>query len=118
MQVLICEDNKEIQELLEIIVMLTGNTVIKCDSLDKVDSVLKSAQADVIIMDYWFKNKDASETITRIKTSEKYGDVPVIIISAIPNLAEVAQNLNADAYIKKPFNVEDVKNIIMQFNKS
>lgn len=116
MKVLICEDNRDIQDLLELIVISTGNEVIKCDTLDKVYPTLSSTKVDAMIMDYWFKNKDASDLIRELKASDKYGNVPIVIISAIPNLAQVAQNLKADAYIKKPFNVDDVKAIINQFN--
>lgn len=117
MKVLICEDNRDIQDLMEIIVTSTGNEVVKCDTLEAVYGVLKSSQIDLIIMDYWFKSKDASDLIRELKSASDYMHVPIVIISAIPNLAQVAQQLNADAYIKKPFNVDDVKNIINQFNK-
>lgn len=116
MKVLICEDNRDIQDLLEIIVISTGAEVVKCYNLDEVHSALNTTEVGLMIMDYWFKNKDASDLIRELKSTPKYMDVPIVIISAIPNLAQVSQDLKADAYIKKPFNVEDVKNIINQFS--
>lgn len=116
MKILICEDDPGIQELLELVISDMGLTSVKCQKLDQVIPVLQQGDIDLLIVDYWFKTENAGKLIKEIKDSPDLSDVPIILISAVPNLPQLAEQLGTDAHIAKPFNITHVQELIHQFN--
>lgn len=50
-----------------------------------------------------------------IKYNEQYKGVPVIMLSATPDITTVAKEIGADAAIEKPFSIAEVKRIIAKY---
>ncbi|MEO6728401.1 MAG: response regulator [Candidatus Dojkabacteria bacterium] len=110
MNILICEDDIDIQDLLEIIISSMDIGIHQCNDKTSLYEKLKKEKIDLIILDYWLKKKRADEIIEKIKT--EYSSIPVILMSAVSDLPELAKKLNADDYIKKPFNIDELKDKI------
>ncbi|HEY0742541.1 MAG TPA: response regulator [Chryseosolibacter sp.] len=53
-----------------------------------------------------------------LKNQEKTRNVPVIVISASPNLKKLAKAAGADDSIEKPFPITELRNLIATYTKS
>jgi len=115
MNVLICEDDIDIQDLLEIIILDMGLNLFQCRDKDSLYKEINSQEINLIILDYWLKKKKADEILSELK--KEHPEIPVILMSAIADLPEISKKLKADDYIKKPFNIEELKDKIKKHLK-
>lgn len=53
-----------------------------------------------------------SDVCVLLKSDEQTASIPVILISAIPKIAEIAERCGADGYIRKPFDIYDVIDMV------
>ena len=63
---------------------------------------------DLILMDLTLKNEDGFEIIRKIKSMEKYGRIPIIVLTEHADAKNVmkAKELGVDGYIRKPIERE------------
>jgi len=115
MNILICEDDIDIQDLLEIIISSMDINLFQCTNRTDLYEKLEKEKVDLIVLDYWLKKKKADDVMKKLKG--EYSKIPVILMSAIADLPEIADKLKADDYIKKPFNIDDLKNKINKYLK-
>ena len=100
--ILVCDDDKQIVEAIDIYLTGEGFNVIKAyDGYEALD-LLENNQVDLMIVDVMMPRMDGI-TMT-VKLREKY-DFPVIILSAKTEEVDKIMGLNigADDYISKPF---------------
>ena len=116
MKILVIEDNPDIKEVLDYILNDDGHEVIPCTdgtSLNELDKI----NPDVILMDDILSGTRGSEFCHQLKSNDTTKHIPVILISAMPDLPNTAAKCNADAYIEKPFNIEYLNEVIRRFAK-
>ena len=53
MNVLVCEDDPGIQDLMEIMLQDMEFDVLKCDNQESVKELMSKEKIDLVIMDYW-----------------------------------------------------------------
>lgn len=63
----------------------------------------------IVLLDINMPRQDGFETLRRIRADRDFGDVPVIMLSASENEADMvnAADLGADGYLVKPFRSDD-----------
>jgi DNA-binding NtrC family response regulator len=105
-KVLIIEDDAGIQELIRYILEVEGFEV--ATSAHSLTADLTSHKADIIILDEWVNKKEGTMLCKEIKHVHVTKHIPVIIISTAMNIEEIAENCEADGFIAKPFDIDDV----------
>ena len=102
-KILVCDDDKEIVEAIEIYLTQDGHQVLEAyDGIEAVE-ILKKESVDLLIMDIMMPRMDGIRATLKIR--EKH-DIPIIILSAKSEDADkiLGLNIGADDYITKPFN--------------
>ena len=102
-KILVCDDDKEIVEAIEIYLTQDGHQVLEAyDGIEAVE-ILKKESVDLLIMDIMMPRMDGIRATLKIR--EKH-NIPIIILSAKSEDAEkiLGLNIGADDYITKPFN--------------
>lgn len=102
-KILVCDDDKEIVEAIEIYLTQDGHQVLEAyDGIEAVE-ILKKESVDLLIMDIMMPRMDGIRATLKIR--EKH-NIPIIILSAKSEDADKIWGLNigADDYITKPFN--------------
>ena len=105
--ILIVEDDKNINEMLQEILKTNGyNTKTTYSGTEAL--LIHSSKVDLILLDLMLLGKTGEEIIKNLKEIK---DVPVIITSAISDIDKKLDlfNLGADDYVTKPFNNEELK---------
>jgi DNA-binding response OmpR family regulator len=110
-RIVIVEDDPSIRDVFEIILKLDGYEVI---TMARGEALLASEieAPDLFILDKQLSGLDGLAVCRHVKTQEKYAHVPVIMLSASPNIAELSEHAGADGVIKKPFEMEELREII------
>ena len=102
-KILVCDDDKEIVEAIEIYLTQDGHQVLEAyDGIEAVE-ILKKESVDLLIMDIMMPRMDGLRATLKIREEH---NIPIIILSAKSEDADkiLGLNIGADDYITKPFN--------------
>ncbi len=121
-KILVIDDDKSVRD---IIVYILRNFEVAAFEDSKILKSLDKCKPDLIILDNWLTEwaSDATgEQLSReLKSNPATSHIPVILISSVSNVKEIAAAGLADAWLHKPFNkkslVGTVENLLhpMQF---
>ena len=104
-KVLVVEDDKDIQEIIEYNFTSEGYEVITCsDGEDAVD-LIRHETPDLVILDWMLPNLSGSEILRQVRSSKKIRKTPIIMLTARTEEIDKlkAFDTGADDYITKPF---------------
>ena len=107
-RILICDDEKEILEILELYLEKEGYDILKaCDGIEALDAFNKEKNIDLAILDIMMPKLDGYKVVKELR---KFSNIPLILISAKNQDADkiLGLDLGADDYITKPFNPLEV----------
>lgn len=102
-KILVCDDDREIVDAIEIYLMQEGYSVLKAYDGEEAIKILNNEEVQLIIMDIMMPNLDGIHATLKIR---EYSSVPIIIISAKAQDSDkiLGLNIGADDYLTKPFN--------------
>lgn len=102
-KILVCDDDKDIAEAIDIYLTQEGYEVLKAYDGDEAIKVLKRNEVDLLIMDVMMPRLDGIRATLKIRENMS---LPIIILSAKSEDADkiLGLNIGADDYITKPFN--------------
>ena len=102
-KILVCDDDKEIVEAIEIYLMQEGYDVIKAYDGEEALTVLEKEEVDLVVIDVMMPKLDGIRATLQIR---KESSIPIIILSAKTEDADkiLGLNVGADDYVTKPFN--------------
>ena len=107
-KILVCDDDKDIVEAIDIYLTQEGYEVLKAYDGDEAIKVLKRNEVDLLIMDVMMPRLDGIRATLKIRENMS---LPIIILSAKSEDADkiLGLNIGADDYMTKPFNILEVK---------
>ncbi len=102
-KILVCDDDKDIVEAIDIYLTQEGYEVLKAYDGDEAIKVLKRNEVDLLIMDVMMPRLDGIRATLKIRENMS---LPIIILSAKSEDADkiLGLNIGADDYMTKPFN--------------
>jgi len=104
-RILIIEDDEDILQVLETVLEYNDFTV---NGLNRTDDILQAVQdyePDLVLTDYLLSGTNGGKICQQIKSNKDTCHIPVILISAYPELASSLGNFGFDAFINKPFDI-------------
>ena len=101
--VLVCDDDKEIVEAIEIYLSQEGYKVLKAYDGEEALKILDKENVDLLIIDVMMPKLDGIRATLKIREKK---NMPIIILSAKSEDADkiLGLNVGADDYMTKPFN--------------
>lgn len=108
-KVLVCDDNESILDVLEAVLLEFGYEVLICADGTLVRGMVIANNPDIVMLDVWMPKADGRVVLKEIKQER---DIPVILISALNDLPQIAEQSGADGYLEKPFEISNVIAII------
>ena len=102
-KVLVCDDDKEIVEAIDIYLTQEGYEVFKAYDGQEALNVLKKESVDLLVIDVMMPRLDGIRATLKIREEN---NIPIIILSAKSEDADkiLGLNVGADDYVTKPFN--------------
>ena len=111
--ILVVDDEQSMRDFLKILLIKEGYKVTTSENGSQALSLLSSKPFDLVISDIRMPGFSGLDLLESIR--EKHGDLPVILITAFasPDDAVKAMKNGAFDYISKPFNVDEIKSVIL-----
>ena len=108
--ILIAEDERDIRDLVAFSLRHQGHEVIVTIDGESALEQVYSNRPDLVLLDVRMPRIDGYEVCRRIKADRSLKSIPVAFISAKGQEGEVEQGMSAgaEAYILKPFSLDDL----------
>ena len=119
-KILVCDDDKEIVEAIDIYLSQEGYEVLKAYDGIQALKLLEREQVDLLVIDVMMPKLDGIRATLKIRENN---NMPIIILSAKSEDADkiLGLNVGADDYVTKPFNplelVARVKSQLRRYTK-
>lgn len=82
-----------------------GYQVISSLNSEPLEDV-ENHKPNLILLDDWLPDSYGHDLCRELKASPATAHIPVLLISSVRNLQEIALECNADGFIRKPFDIE------------
>ena len=101
--ILVCDDDKEIVDAIEIYLVQEGLHVLKAYDGEQALEILKKEEVHLLILDLMMPKLDGIHAMMKIREDSS---IPIIVLSAKTQDTDkiLGLNLGADDYVAKPFN--------------
>ena len=117
-KILIVDDEMNMRLVLAAMLKREGYEVASASDGSEALQILKSGRIAAVITDLKMPRIDGMELLNRVR--QEYPEVPVIMITAHGTVATAVEALKKGAldYITKPFELEDLKNVVSKAIKT
>jgi DNA-binding response OmpR family regulator len=112
-KILVLEKNKDILELIDIILTQEGYELDLISSEKEIFSHIKKFSPDAILLDIIQPTAEGTQVCEAIKAAEDTSHIPVIVLSTHPK-AEIVKEICADEVVHKPFDISFLIAVIEQ----
>ena len=113
-RILLVEDDRDLQEIYLGMLEGTGWQIAQAyDGWQALDQ-LAEAGADLIVLDIILDEMMGDELYLRLKQDERYADIPVVVVSALPE-QRCQRILEVDpttAFLRKPFRRQELQEAV------
>ncbi len=110
MTILAVDDDAMNLDMLEIMLSKLNCRILKAENGRHALDILESEpNIDLVLLDLEMPVMDGYETITRIKQSQHWSEIPVIVVTAGVNEVTRTLSLGASDFITKPYNSEELR---------
>ena len=119
-KILVIEDDKDIRDTIVYVLEEQDYEVVSSEDA-KILKSLDKYKPDMILLDNWlteWKSDANGQQLSRdIKSNPATSHIPVILISAVSNIQEIAEAGMADGYLRKPFGVDELIKLVKRYLK-
>ncbi len=103
-RILIADDDDGIRDIFSIIFRNAGYTVeLKANGEDLLQG--NFSIPDIFLIDKQLSGLDGLDVCRHLKSIAETKHIPVIMVSASPDIANLSRKAGADDYVEKPFNI-------------
>lgn len=104
-RILIVEDDDVTAECLSDLLSAEGYAAGILEMPRSVEAV-RRAQPDLVLLDLIFPDMRGEEILRALRGEDDLAGLPVVLLSAVPHLAERAAALPVQGYVAKPFELD------------
>lgn len=115
--ILIVDDDDGILDALEVMLDLNGYNVETSSTGNRLKSLKKEGSPDLILLDVLLSGTDGRDLCKMVKASDETKHIPVIMLSAAPDIESSIANCFADAFMPKPFEMNELLDLIKHYLK-
>ena len=111
-KVVIFDDDEDILSICTYVLEERGWEVHTFTNCNDVTQKVAQVVPDVILMDNRIPDAGGIEATRELKSTEKLKNIPVIYFSADSDIQSLAAHAGAEAFLAKPFDLNDMEKII------
>lgn len=113
-KILVAEDDTAILEVIKIILETEGYTIISTDEKDQIYSLIDSHSPGLILLDIWLSGYDGGKIAKNLKSKNETKHIPIIMMSANNETEKITKEAGANAFLLKPFDIDDLIKIVQK----
>lgn len=108
-KILVIDDDASVLHALGMFLEQEGYDVVTAGGYDgRLARARRSDLPDLIILDILLSDENGCEVAKKLKSNDKTATIPIVMISAHPGGERMSAAAGADAYLAKPFEIEDL----------
>ena len=111
--VLVIDDDESIRELISLALEDEGFRVICAPEGESALRMIPETNPDVILLDNRMPVMDGSQFVQQYREQFDH-QAPLVVLTAVDNPKELAQEIGADGFLPKPFDLNDLVRVIAQ----
>lgn len=112
---MVIEDDKDIRDTIAYILQEENYEVIASED-SKILKFIDKHKPDLVLLDNWLtdwkSDANGQQLSKELKSNPATSHIPVIIISAVSNIKEIAEAGLANGYLRKPFDLAELTSIV------
>lgn len=113
--VLIYDDDVEILKVCKVILESQDYRVEVLSNCENIIDDIDAIKPDIILMDLWIPQTGGENAIWMMHENPRTKHIPVILFSANDEIEKISKRINADGFLKKPFDILTLRQIIKDF---
>jgi|SRR5690606_4137544 len=110
-KILYAEDDGDMLEVVSEFMQFEDYEVVT-DNGKSIKKKLQQHQIGLILLDENLNWGWGSDLCRELKSDEKTAVIPIVLISAMGDIDKIAEQCGADGYIRKPFDIYDVIDVV------
>ena len=114
-KLLAVDDKPENLLLLANILEPIGFEVLMAENGEDMLDLVQKEKPDLICLDLFMPVKTGFTSAKQLKEKPEFQDIPIVILSACSITPEMSQYLDCDAFLGKPFEEEELLELLAQF---
>lgn len=111
-KILVVDDDIGILDAIDLILDDEGYIVETTPNGDEIFERTNKFNPNLIILDVLLSGSDGRAICQMLKTETKTKNIPIIMISAHPNIDKSVKEAGADAFLPKPFDTKELLDTI------
>jgi two-component system phosphate regulon response regulator PhoB len=112
-KVLIIENDQDIRHIVELILEEQGFITLSIPEPEDLTEIIPF-KPDVMLLDEFINNTPGHRLCRKIKQIDILKHIPVIILSTANDIELIASECEANNYIRKPFDIEEMVHTVMR----
>jgi len=109
--VLVVEDEADLANLLTEVLESAGYDVVLTTGSRAAERAIAVAPV-AVITDYMMPGLNGEEVVRDIRSKPSFAQLPVLLVTGLSNAHELATTIGANAYLRKPFDVDSFISIV------
>jgi DNA-binding response OmpR family regulator len=116
-RVLVVDDDPDILDAIRLTLEDEGYAVTTTEKGEYAENLHdgNGGLPDLIILDVLLSGKDGRTICRHLKSREETRHIPIIMISAHPDARESSQDVGADAFLAKPWDIDELLAIVAHY---
>lgn len=108
-RILILDDDKDLLTVVKSLLRKKGFDVFAYSDWSMAWAAVKAYKPQLILLDVFLPGIDGLDVCKKLKSSPFTRNIPILMFSSYPNIAETAINeFGADDFIAKPFETNEI----------
>jgi len=110
-RIIVVDDDPGIQDIARIILERAGYEVtVFADGQPLMDSAFE--RPDIFILDKLLSGVDGTDICRFLKSRDETRRIPVVMLSAFPDIEKLSREAGADDFLEKPFSIKELLGVI------
>jgi CheY-like chemotaxis protein len=113
-KILIADDDAGILEALVLFLEEEGY-IVETTTDGSTLTTFEQGLPDLLLLDIWMSGCNGRELCQLLKSQQETCTLPIILFSANRETEQIAHEAGADAFIKKPFDLDDLLSTVQRY---
>jgi two-component system, OmpR family, response regulator AdeR len=109
--ILICEDDQHLRQLIRVVIG-EGFEIVEAHDGDEAVELALELRPQLIILDFMLPKRSGSDVLEAIRRELPREETHVVVVSAWPDADEAALRAEADGFLPKPFEPDELAAIV------
>ena len=114
-KILICEDDQSILDILHLVLMHAGYNTVLSNTCTGINELVAEENPNLVLLDLWMPGMNGDIALQQLRQKPATMDLPVIIISASHEGAQIARSAGATAFVAKPFDINHLLETVRKY---